>query len=90
MENLKYLHTAGVHLEITTLVVPGVNDQPGQLEVIARFIAAELSQDVPWHVSRFFPDWKMMDTPITPAETMAMAGETGEKAGIKHVHIGNI
>lgn len=90
MENLKYLHTAGVHLEITTLVVPGVNDQPGQLEKIARFITAELSQDVPWHVSRFFPDWKMMDTPITPVETLAMAGEIGKKAGMKHVHIGNV
>lgn len=90
MENLKYLHEAGVHLEITTLVVPGVNDKPSQLEMIAQFIAAELSQDVPWHVSRFFPSWKMMDTPITPVETLEKAKVIGENTGLKYIHVGNV
>lgn len=90
MENLKYLHEAGVHLEITTLVVPGVNDKPSQLEMIAQFIAAELSQDVPWHVSRFFPSWKMMDTPITPVETLEKAKVIGKNAGLKYIHVGNV
>jgi len=90
MENLKYLHEAGVHIEITTLIVPGINDKPNQLEKIARFIATELSQDVPWHVSRFFPAWKMMDTPITPVETLEMARGIGKNAGLKYVHVGNV
>lgn len=90
MENLKYLHDMGVHLEITTLIVPGVNDKPDQLERIARYIAAELSTEVPWHVSRFFPAWKMMDTPVTPIEILEMARTIGNNAGIKHIHVGNV
>jgi len=90
MQNLKYLYEAGVHLEITTLIVPGVNDKPDQLEQISRFIAEELSRDVPWHVSRFFPAWKMADRQATPLETLDMAGTIGKKAGLKYVHLGNV
>ena len=90
MENIKYLYQMGVHQEITTLLVPGVNDKPEQVEKIARFIAMELSPDVPWHISRFFPAWKMLDTPITPIETLEMAKEIGGKAGLKHIHMGNV
>jgi len=90
MENLKYLHEAGVHIEITTLIVPGVNDKADQLEKIAHFITTQLSKDVPWHVSRFFPNWKMMDVKITPLETMELAKGIGEAAGIKYVHVGNV
>ena len=90
MENLKYLHAAGVHQEITTLIVPGINDKREQLEKIAEFIAVELKRDVPWHVTRFFPAWKMMNTPITPGETLKMAREIGENAGLKYIHIGNV
>ena len=89
-ENLKYLHRAGVHNEITTLIVPGVNDQAAQLEKIAHFIASELSPEVPWHISRFFPAWKMMDTPVTSVETLTMAKAIGEKAGLKYIHLGNV
>lgn len=90
MENIKYLYRMGVHQEITTLLVPGVNDKPEQVEKIARFIAMELSPDVPWHISRFFPAWKMLDTPITPIKTLEMAKEIGGKAGLKHIHMGNV
>lgn len=90
MENLKLMHEAGVHLEITTLVIPDVNDKPSQLEEIARFIASELSPDVPWHVSRFFPAWKMMDTPITPVEILKKAKTIGEAAGLKYIYLGNV
>lgn len=90
MENLKYLHAAGVHQEITTLIVPGINDKPDQLEKIARFIAAELSPDVPWHVTRFFPAWKLINTPITPLETLETARRMGKIAGLKYVHVGNV
>ena len=90
MENLKYLKQAGVHLEITTLVVPGVNDKYEQIEKIANYIANEVGVDVPWHISRFFPAWKMLDTEITPLKTLKMAKEIGEKAGLKYIHIGNV
>lgn len=90
MENLKFLQEKGVHVEITTLLVPGINDQAGQIEEIARFIAEELGKDVPWHISRFFPAWQMMDTPVTPLKTLAMARDIGEKAGLTRIHLGNV
>lgn len=90
MENLKTLHKAGVHIEITTLIIPGINDRPDQLEKIARFIATELRLDVPWHVTRFFPAWKMTDTQVTPLITLEMAKTIGENAGLKYVHVGNV
>jgi len=90
MENLIYLQKAGIHQEITTLIVPGVNDKREQLEEIAKFIADEVGTDVPWHISRFFPNWKMMDVPITPLETLKMAEKIGKEAGLKYIHIGNV
>jgi pyruvate formate lyase activating enzyme len=90
IENMRYLQKAGVHLEITTLVIPNVNDKIGQLTEIAETIVRELGVDVPWHVSRFFPAWKMFDHPITPLATLKLAKSIGEKAGIKNIHIGNV
>ncbi|CZR06613.1 AmmeMemoRadiSam system radical SAM enzyme [Trichococcus collinsii] len=90
LDTIKQLHAAGVHLEIATLVVPGVNDRIDQLERMARFIAEEVGKEVPWHVNRFFPGWKMMDSSITPMETLETAAAIGKKYGLQHVHIGNI
>lgn len=90
LDTIKHFHAAGVHLEITTLVVPGVNDRIDQLERMARFIAEEVGKEVPWHVNRFFPGWKMMDTAITPMETLETAAALGKKFGLQYVHIGNI
>ncbi|MPM35876.1 hypothetical protein SDC9_82470 [bioreactor metagenome] len=90
LDTIKHFHAAGVHLEITTLVVPGVNDRIDQLERMARFIAEEVGKEVPWHVNRFFPGWKMMDTAITPMETLETAAALGKKFGLQYVHIGNV
>jgi pyruvate formate lyase activating enzyme len=90
MENLKILHEAGVHIEITTLIVPDINDKFQQLDRIAKYIAEELGRDIPWHVSRFFPAWRMMDTPITPVKTLEMARTIGKNSGLKYVHVGNV
>lgn len=90
LANLKRLEAAGVHNEITTLIVPGVNDKAEQLADIARFIAEELSPDVPWHISRFFPAWKMLNTPVTPLATLQMAEKIGRQAGLTRIHIGNV
>jgi len=90
MRNIIQLYKAGVHLEITTLIIPGLNDQHQQLEEMANFLAKEVSPDVAWHITRFFPAYKMPDTPITPLETLYMARKIGEEAGLKHIHIGNV
>jgi pyruvate formate lyase activating enzyme len=90
MENMEYLMNKGIHMEITTLIIPGLNDQKEQLESIAQAIVTHLSPDIPWHISRFFPGWKMQDTPVTPISTLHMAYDIGTKAGIKQIHIGNV
>lgn len=90
LDNLKALCHAGVHVEITTLVVPGVNDQRRELEFVARFIADVLGPDVPWHISRFFPAWKMRDTPVTPLATLELARSIGVEAGLHRIHLGNV
>lgn len=90
LDTIKRFHAAGVHLEVTTLVIPGVNDCVDQLERLARFLANEVGQEVPWHVNRFFPGWKMLDVAITPLETLEMAAAIGKQLGLQYVHIGNI
>ena len=73
---------------MTTLVIPGENDTPEELEKIAKFIA-DIDPLIPWHISRFFPSYRMIDTPTTPLKTLKMAYEIGKKAGLKFVYIGN-
>ncbi len=90
LDNIRRLFEAGVHIELTTLIVPGINDDPKELSDIARFIAAELDPSVPWHITRFFPCWHMSDRPPTPAETIQAAVLLGQRAGLQHIHPGNI
>ncbi|NLH46213.1 MAG: AmmeMemoRadiSam system radical SAM enzyme [Acholeplasmataceae bacterium] len=90
MDNLRFFYREGVHVEITTLVIPGVNDKKEQLDVIAKFIAKELGSDVPWHISRFFPAWKMQGTSVTPVKTLEMAELIGKNAGLHYIHLGNV
>ncbi|MBK5210944.1 MAG: AmmeMemoRadiSam system radical SAM enzyme [Coriobacteriia bacterium] len=90
MENLVAIKRLGIHLEITTLVIPEVNDRKDQLRAVAEFIAKEVGEDVPWHISRFFPAWKMPQTPVTPIETLELAAEIGRDLGLEHIHIGNV
>lgn len=78
-----------IHLEITTLVIPDVNDDDDQLKKIAQFIAS-LDKNIPWHLSRFFPCHKMTNIPPTPISTLKKAQSIGQKAGLKHVYLGNI
>lgn len=89
LENITQLHTFGVHLEITTLIIPGKNDSKNNLEKIAKFIA-KVDKNIPWHISRFFPAYKMTDVPVTPIDTLQKAQKLGKKAGLKYVYIGNI
>ena len=79
-----------MHVEIVTNIVPGINDDDVQLEGIARWIKEELGELTPWHVTRFYPNYKMMNIQLTPVETLEHAMDIGKKAGLKFVYAGNI
>ena len=87
---LKELVAAGVWVEVTTLVVPGMNDSEAELGDIAGFIAGQLGPDVPWHVSRFHGDYQWSDVQSTPMATLERAVKAGRDAGLKYVYSGNV
>ena len=89
-ETLKTMKRAGIFLEVTTLVIPGLNDAPEELDALAGFIADELGAETPWHVSRFHPVYRLADRPPTPVPTLSRAREIGLAAGLKHVYLGNV
>jgi pyruvate formate lyase activating enzyme len=90
LDALKKMKELGVWVEVTTLVVPDMNDSEDELSDIARFIATELGVETPWHVSRFHPDYKMYDRGPTPAATLRRAHELGREAGLRYVFVGNM
>ena len=89
-ETIKRMKQNGLWVEVTTLIIPGINDQPEHLEKIARFIANEAGTETPWHLSAFHPDYKMTDRPPTPVTTLEQAAEIGRKAGLKFIYLGNV
>jgi pyruvate formate lyase activating enzyme len=90
LDSLKSMVELGVWVEVTTLVVPEMNDSDGELSDIARFIASELGVETPWHVSRFRPDYKMRDRGATPTTTLRRAYQLGREAGLRYVYVGNL
>jgi pyruvate formate lyase activating enzyme len=89
LDTLRGMKKRGIWVEVTTLVIPTLNDDEGELREIAAFIRS-LGEDVPWHVSRFFPRYSVQSLPPTPAKTIDRALEIGRKAGLKHVYSGNV
>jgi len=87
--NCRRAQALGVWVELTTLVVPGVNDGAECLEGIARRIVAELGPDVPWHLSRYHPAYRFT-APPTPVATLERAREIGQQAGLRYVYVGNV
>jgi len=87
--NARLFKSSGVHVEVTTLVIPGVNDRTEDLKYIAERIAAELGPETPWHVTRYFPAFQF-HAPPTPLATLEQAQEIGQKAGLQYVYIGNV
>ena len=87
--NCRIAVQAGVWLEITTLVIPGVNDRDDALRGIAGRIVAELGPDVPWHVSRYYPAYQFL-APPTPVRTLQRAWRIGKEAGLKFIYLGNV
>jgi len=89
LNNIEDIFKRGIHIEVTTLIIPTVNDDEKQLNDIAQFLAS-ISKRIPWHISRFFPTYKMTNVPPTPVETLELAEKLGKKAGLKWVHLGNV
>ena len=89
LESIVAMRRAGIWLELTTLVIPGYNDDDGQLRALTHWIVETLGPETPWHVSRFFPMHRMLDVPPTPVATLRRAADLGREAGIAHVYVGN-
>ena len=90
LDSLVAYRRHGIWLEITTLVIPGLNDSEAELQGIAEFIVANLGADTPWHVTQFYPTYKLTDRPRTPVETLRKARDIGRAAGLRFVYEGNV
>ncbi len=88
-ENIKEVYKRGIWLELTTLVIPGYNDSKEELFQIAKFIK-DISPNIPWHISRFFPAYKMTNIPPTPKQTLLNAYKIGKEVGLNYVYLGNM
>ncbi|MGD9158259.1 MAG: AmmeMemoRadiSam system radical SAM enzyme [Desulfobacteraceae bacterium] len=89
LNTIKKMVEMGIWLEITTLLIPGLNDSGEELTKLAEFIAGQ-SADIPWHISRFHPTYRMRDVPPTPPDKVHMAKQIGYSAGLRYVYTGNI
>ena len=89
LDAIRLYHALGVWVEVTTLVIPDVNDSDQELRQIAEFIRS-VGPEVPWHVSQFYPTYKMIDRPETPVDTLRRARDIGLNAGLHYVYEGNI
>lgn len=89
LDTLHLMKSMGIWLEVTTLVIPGLNDDPAELREIARFLVT-LGPETPWHVSRFHPTYRLTDRPPTPVETVRKARDIGLEAGLHYVYTGNV
>ena len=88
LETIRWLHDAGVWLEVVTLLVPGFNDDEGELRRLAEFLAG-VSRDIPWHVTAFHRDYRMVDPADTTPDMLCRAALAGREAGLKYVYAGN-
>jgi pyruvate formate lyase activating enzyme len=90
LATLSGMRERGIWLEVTTLLIPGLNDSSAELAALTGWIASELGPETPWHVSRFFPTYRLTDLDPTPAESIHRAVEIGRGAGLRHVYSGNL
>jgi pyruvate formate lyase activating enzyme len=91
LETLEYIkRETDVWLELTTLLIPGENDDPAELDAMTRWVVEHLGPDVPMHFTAFHPDWKMMDTPATPRNTLEQARRIALENGVRYAYTGNV
>ena len=89
LDSIKLLKDSGVWIEVTTLLIPSKNDSNQEVQSIAEFITS-VDKDIPWHISAFYPTYKLLEIPPTPAKTLLNARQIGINAGLRYVYTGNI
>jgi pyruvate formate lyase activating enzyme len=89
LDTIARMKALGVWVEVTTLLIPGLNDSDSELKDIANFIK-QTGPEIPWHVTAFYPTYKMLDRPRTPVSTLRRARDIGLEAGLRYVYTGNI
>jgi len=90
LDSCKLMRSKGIWLEITTLIIPGVNDDLNEMQDLAEFIKHELGENTPWHISRYFPAYQFDATPPTPIKTILKIERIGNDAGLNFVYSGNL
>lgn len=89
LDCINFMKEHGIWVEVTTLIIPGENDGDPELRQIAKFLA-DVDPDIPWHISRFHPDYKYNDSYPTPLEKLVRAVEIGKEEGLRYLYIGNV
>ena len=89
-ENIKKMKDMGILVEITTLLIPGLNVDKDEINAMAEYIANDLGEETPWHISRFHPCYNMTNRPSTPVPALQRVYEAGKAAGLRYVYIGNV
>jgi pyruvate formate lyase activating enzyme len=91
LDTLVYIRQeTDVHLEVTTLLIPGWNDSPAEIDAMTKWVVTNLGTDVPWHFSAYRPTTQWNEAPPTPLESLLQAKSIAEHNGLRHVHLGNI
>lgn len=90
LDTIRRIARSGVHLEIVNLVVPGRNDAPEDMRKLARWVLTEVGPDVPLHFTRFYPQYRLLDVPPTPVETLEQARAIALEEGLRYVYVGNV
>jgi pyruvate formate lyase activating enzyme len=91
LKTLEYLkRETNVWFEITTLLIPGENDSAAEIEAESAWVMDRLGPDVPLHFTAFHPEWKLVDAPPTPAQTLQMARQIAKNAGVRYAYTGNV
>jgi pyruvate formate lyase activating enzyme len=89
LESICLMKELDIWVEITTLLIPGKNDSEKELTQIARFIK-EIDPNIPWHISRFHPDYKYRGADATPIQSLRLAYDVAKKEGLRFIYIGNV
>jgi pyruvate formate lyase activating enzyme len=89
LDSIKLYKSLGIWIEITTLIIPTLNDSEEELRKIAEFIK-EVGEDIPWHITQFHPTYKLIDKPRTPVTILRKARQIGLEAGLRYVYEGNV
>jgi pyruvate formate lyase activating enzyme len=89
LDSIAYMKQSGIWVEVTTLIIHGENDSDEELNDIAAFIA-HVDSDIPWHLSRFHPDYRFTDRNATPLATLERARDIGKRCGLRYIYLGNV